>query len=126
MGVLAVFLGGGAGSVSRFLLSKFVNDHANVLFPVGTLAVNAAGCLAIGFLFSFFGKIMVPSETRLLLITGFLGGFTTFSSFGLESINLFRQNGINPALLNIVLNLVLGLIFVLAGMGLAGLLFRQR
>lgn len=126
MGLLAVFFGGGMGSLSRYLLSKFVNDHTNVLFPVGTLAVNITGCLIIGFLFSTFGKIVVPSETRLLLITGFLGGFTTFSSFGLESVNLLKENGAFPALLNIALNLVIGLAFVLLGMGLATLLFRER
>ena len=126
MGILAVFIGGGAGSVSRYLLGRFINDHGNILFPLGTLAVNITGCLIIGFLFSLFGKVLVPSETRLLLITGFLGGFTTFSSFGLETVNLLKENGTVPALLNISLNVIIGLVFVLVGMALAGLLLGNR
>ena len=126
MGFLAVFLGGGAGSVLRFLLSKYINDISNALFPVGTLFVNVVGCFIIGFLFTVFEEMVVPSEIRLLLMTGFLGGFTTFSSFGLETVNLVKENGALPALLNISLNIITGLIFVVLGIILAGLLFRKR
>jgi CrcB protein len=126
MGFLAVFFGGGLGSLSRFLLSKLINENANTLFPVGTLIVNIAGCFIIGFAFSLFEKFVVPSEIRLLLITGFLGGFTTFSSFGLETINLIKGNELVSAVLNVLASIILGLLFVVLGMLLASVLFRKR
>lgn len=125
MEILVVFLGGGLGSISRFMLSKFMNEWLNVLLPIGTFTVNIVGCFIIGFLFSLFEKITVSGELRLLLITGFLGGFTTFSSFSLETINLIRNSEYSAALINILGNLILGLAFVIIGMLASGFLIRR-
>ncbi len=126
MELLAVFLGGGLGSVSRYALGKVVNEAWPNLFPLGTLAVNALGCLVIGFLYALFDKQLAPSGMRLFLMTGFLGGFTTFSTFGLESVTLARSGDMPIALLNILISIILGLGLVILGMLAAGLLFKNR
>lgn len=102
-----------------------MNEWLNVLLPIGTFTVNIVGCFIIGFLFSLFEKITVSGELRLLLITGFLGGFTTFSSFSLETINLIRNSEYSAALINILGNLILGLAFVIIGMLASGFLIRR-
>lgn len=126
MEALAVFLGGGVGSLSRYLLSKYVNGAASTLFPLGTFAVNALGCFAIGFLFTAFEERLAPPELRLLLVTGFLGGFTTFSSFGLETVNLAKGGETFLSLVNVAASVVAGLALVIAGMAVAGLLFKRK
>lgn len=126
MAFISVFIGGGAGSFSRYLLSKFINDTANTLFPLGTFVVNIIGCFVIGFLFSAFEETLVQPERRLLLITGFLGGFTTFSSFGLETVKLLKGNDIMHAFLNVTLNVAAGLVFVVLDMLSAALLVKRK
>jgi len=126
VGLFAVFLGGGAGSLSRYLLSGMINQVSHVLLPVGTFFVNIFGCFLIGFLFTMLEELVVPSEVRLLLITGFLGGFTTFSSFGLETVNLLKGNETFFGLLNILLSIVIGLLFVILGMALSSLVFKRK
>lgn len=120
MGILYVFLGGGAGSVCRYVLGKCIADSLPTRFPLGTICVNCLGCLAIGFLTVLFDRIHASPGTRLLLATGFLGGFTTFSTFNLESVLLLRESDYSSAILNIVLSLALGLLCVAAGMLIAG------
>ncbi len=122
MGMLYVFLGGGAGSVCRYILGRFIAEGASTRFPLGTFCVNCVGCLLIGFLSVLFGRVNASQGTRLLLVTGFLGGFTTFSTFNLESVLLLRESDYSNALLNIVLSLALGLLFVAVGMLAAGAL----
>ncbi|WP_461831588.1 fluoride efflux transporter CrcB [Aquifex sp.] len=89
---LAVALGGAAGSVLRYLLSKFVQVFLGISFPLGTMFVNILGAFLIGFSFSFLvERLAVHPLYRFLLITGFLGGFTTFSTFTYESLTLLRE-----------------------------------
>ena len=123
---LAVFFGGGIGSLSRYLLGKYINNYSNTLFPLGTFLVNIIGCFVIGFLFTTFEEIIVSREIRLILITGFLGGFTTFSSFGLETINLLKGNEISHAIMNVFFNIIIGLTFVILGMLLAALVIKKK
>lgn len=89
-----VFAAGGAGSLCRYLLWLALTTPDS-RFPVGTLAVNLLGCFAIGFAGSLIGN----PELRLAVITGFLGGFTTFSAFSLETLILWRNNAVLPAVL---------------------------
>ncbi len=90
--VLAVAIGGALGAVFRFLISKFIQNAFSIDFPLGTMVVNFIGAFLIGFLFAtIVEKIVVPPEVRALLITGFLGGLTTFSTFSYESFTLLKE-----------------------------------
>ena len=81
--VFYVFIGGGIGSSCRYLISLFATRYLGSGFPVGTLIVNLTGCFLIGFLFTLAGETRyLPPAGRIFLITGFLGGLTTFSSYG--------------------------------------------
>jgi CrcB protein len=114
--VLMVGLGGAAGSVLRYWLGGLVQHRLDATgFPAGTLAVNLVGCFLIGILSSTVEtRHAFSPDLRLLLGAGVLGGFTTFSAFGNETLNLLRAGQAGLASANIVANVVLGL-------GLAGL-----
>ena len=120
-----IMLGGGLGSVFRYLLSIFIYNFSNKVFPLGTLIVNMLGCFVIGFLFSLFEKFTISPNIRLFIFIGLLGGFTTFSSFGLETFNLIRQSELKYAGLNLLLSNFLGLFFVFLGYAVIKLLFKD-
>jgi len=90
-----VFLGGGVGSAARYIVIRLVSDRMGSL-PFGTLAVNVIGCFLIGVIYAALQKYSIGNQTeiKLLLATGFCGGFTTFSAFAYEN-NLFWQQGSN-------------------------------
>jgi CrcB protein len=121
--LLLIGLGSAIGGMSRYLLSNSVYNLISKDFPYGTLSVNMLGSFFIGvistILMDRFEGLAVP--LRALLIIGFLGGFTTFSSFSMETLNLLEGGEIFRAILNVVLSLVLCLL--LTGMGV--LLARQ-
>ena len=110
--------GGAVGSVSRFLLGAFVQRlYGGDDFPLGTLSVNVLGCFIIGFLGELFqSRVAVSSGWRFALLVGFLGGFTTFSSFGYETVVLLREARALTALGNVALQLLCGLTAVGIGM----------
>jgi fluoride exporter len=114
--LLLVGMGGFLGSVARALLSNFVQQATESYFPFGTLAVNVIGCFVIGLL-SQIGEThdIFSAETRAFLFVGVLGGFTTFSSFGNETINLLRSGFLFSTLINIVAQVLLGLLAVWVG-----------
>jgi CrcB protein len=120
--MLLVALGGAMGSVARYKLSGLVMNHASDWrFPLGTFTVNVLGCLAAGVLAGLAEKhSMFSPDTRLLLFAGVLGGFTTFSAFGLETMHLLRRDGLGVASANVVVSVVAGLAALWIGMGLAG------
>ncbi|MDR1414878.1 MAG: fluoride efflux transporter CrcB [Odoribacteraceae bacterium] len=90
--ILLVALGGGAGSALRYLTSMYAAAHARGLFPLGTFAVNIAGCFLIGLLVGLSARGgIIGDDAKLLLITGFCGGYTTFSAFSLENVTLFHD-----------------------------------
>jgi CrcB protein len=118
---LYVGLGGFVGSVLRYWLGSAVQQIANnPAFPFGTLTVNLIGCLMIGFLSQLaeMRGIFTP-EARLFLFVGILGGFTTFSTFGNESMNFLRDGQSLSAFLNIGLHIFAGLAAIWLGRSLA-------
>ena len=106
--VMAIAAGGALGSVLRYGLSTWVHSLAGRGFPYGTLAVNVLGCLAMGFLFVLLVERMGESALwRAGLLIGVLGGFTTFSSFSIETFNLIEQGSLVKAAGNMAASLFL-------------------
>jgi CrcB protein len=115
--LLLVALGGALGSATRYKLSAWVLHHTTAWqFPWGTFAVNVVGCLAAGVLAGLVAKhdLFAP-DTRLLLFTGVLGGFTTFSAFGLETILLLKRGETLVAGCNVALSITAGLLALWIG-----------
>jgi len=109
--ILFVAIGGGVGSITRYLTSVWAAERFGVDFPYGTLLVNVAGCYLIGlFMVLATERFMLPAHWRLLIASGFLGGLTTFSSFGYETLKLVQDGALGPAFQNIAANLVTGLV----------------
>lgn len=124
--ILIVGIGGFIGSALRFLVSGWVQQISKSLdFPYGTLTVNLIGCFVIGFLGQLAeARGILASETRLLVFIGLLGGFTTFSSFGNDTLNLARSGQTSLALVNVAATLVCGLLLVWLGRTVAYLAWR--
>ena len=110
-----IFLGGGVGSVLRYLISMYTQKLVKIgSFPLGTLLVNILGCFMIGFLTSYFMKS--DNYLKYLLITGLCGGFTTFSTFSIENYSLWENQQFATLILYIVLSVLIGFISVFSGM----------
>jgi CrcB protein len=117
--LILIFIGGGLGSVLRFVLSAWVMSRLGPAFPYGTLAVNALGCMLIGLLSGLpSGLLSLSPAMRLACVTGFLGGLTTFSAYEYESFRLAMDGAPLKALLNLVLSVLVGLAALLAGYAL--------
>lgn len=121
--VIAVMLGGALGSLARFWLSGWLNN-AEYRLPLGTLSANVIGSLLMGILFVLIlEKARLSPEMRPLLMTGLLGGFTTFSTFSLETVSLIQEGHLGAALLYVLLSVVICLLALAAGLWLARLVF---
>ncbi len=120
---LAIASGGAAGAVSRYWLSSIVQGFNGGGFPLGTFAVNVLGSFLIGALFIVFSeKLYLAEQWRPILIVGFLGAMTTFSTFSLEALLLFEQGHYNTALFYIVSSVLLCLFAAFAGMQISRVL----
>jgi len=120
--LLAVMVGGAVGTGARFCITQSL--QRDELFPFGTLSVNVLGCFAIGLCVTYFGELSEVSPlVRLSIIVGFLGGFTTFSSFGLEAVKLIEAQRLWAASLYLVASNLSGLLAVYFGMKLAAFKF---
>lgn len=117
--LLFVGIGGGIGSILRYLLSVFIGRHVPIVFPLGTFLVNISGCFLIGVFYSLATKYTgFNPEWRLLLITGICGGYTTFSTFSYDGLILLKQGSNLSFLFYMIGSVVLGLLATFAGAAL--------
>jgi fluoride exporter len=115
--ILLVGIGGGIGSIARLLCQKYIFEWYPHPFPLGTFLVNVAGCFLIGLLFGFAERTqLLTNEWRMLLVTGFCGGFTTFSTFAADNIGLLRMGNQLTFLLYTAGSVILGLVAAWLGM----------
>jgi CrcB protein len=121
--ILFIAVGGAVGALLRYWVSGVTYKYLNGFFPWGTLIVNLSGCLIIGFLWQLFEATVASPSLRALFLIGFLGAYTTFSTYALETFNLIRENEVMFALYNFLLNNALGIVFVFFGFVLSRYLF---
>ncbi len=115
--IILLAIGGAAGTLARYFLAGFVYTLCGTQFPYGTLAVNTSGCFLLGFLASIAEKkFLLGVDSRTLLMIGFCGAFTTFSTLIMETVNLLRDGEMVPAFMNIFLSVLAGLVVFWLGM----------
>jgi CrcB protein len=117
--VIALSAGGVLGVNARYWLGQWINEWAGAQFPWATFAINVSGSFAIGFLTLTVARWLPHPNVRLLVITGFLGGYTTFSTFAYESATLWERGEWGPAFANMAGSVAAGFAAVLLGIGVA-------
>jgi fluoride exporter len=117
--LIFIGIGGGLGSIFRYLIQVFIGRHIPLVFPVGTFLVNCFGCFLIGLFYALASKYSwFGPEWRLFLITGICGGFTTFSTFSYDGLYLLRQGSTLSFLFYTLGTVVLGMLATFAGVAL--------
>ncbi len=115
--IIAIALGGSVGALARFLIANSIYSWFGRSFPIGTLFVNVSGCFVMGFLTALLmQRFAMVIELRAALLVGFLGAYTTFSTFAIETLYLFEEGNLQKAFLNIFLSVVLCLEAVWIGL----------
>lgn len=114
--ILLVLAGSAAGGSARYVTSLIIQSKNTNHFPAGTFIINLTGCFIIGIVYAIASRnASTGSDIKLLLATGFCGGFTTFSAFAFENLELFKSGQYLTALLYIILSVVLGILAVILG-----------
>jgi len=120
MRYLLVLIGGGVGALARYVAASAIMTRFGGKFPLGTLTINVTGSFLIGFLMTMLTEhFELDPRWRLLLVVGFLGGYTTFSSFEWETFTSVRDGALWTGMLNIVSSVLIGYIAVWLGVALA-------
>jgi len=114
--ILFILVGGALGTLARYGVSGWAHQKVNNIFPIGTLTVNLIGSLLIGLLWGMAENTTMSPNVRTFLFVGILGGFTTFSTYSLETLNLLRDGEVKMAMINLLLNNVLGVLLAFVGL----------
>lgn len=123
VGMLAISLGAVPGAVSRYYLTELCRRTLGANFPYGTLIINFTGCLLMGFFLNFFQKMQgLPLEIDLMVRTGFLGAYTTFSTYGYDTLFLWRSGRKKTTVLYWLGSAILAVIGIVLGRYLASLM----
>ena len=118
--IAAVFVGGALGALSRYGLDRLIEQRVESSFPWSTFAINVSGCVLVGFLIAaIVDRHSAPDWLRAGLVVGFCGGYTTFSTFAQETLDLVEAREVAIAALSVSANVVLGVLAVVAGSRLA-------
>lgn len=123
-GLIYLFIGGGIGTLGRYLVGLGAGKLTVGDYPLGTLLVNLIGSFAIGLLWNYFSSGDGSNHLRLLIMVGVLGGFTTFSSYAIECFNLYESGHTGLALTHVLANNIGGILLAFAGMSLGQTLGR--
>ena len=113
--LFVIALGGAIGTLARYIVGGLDYRFSNGVFPISTLVVNVSGSLVIGFLWAVVDRFTISPNTRLFIFIGILGGYTTFSTFSLETFNLMRDGEYRIALINVGLSTILSIMAVFLG-----------
>lgn len=120
--IIFLAIGGTTGTLLRYWLSTLVQSTSKGTLPIGTFAVNMLGCFLFGAVWSIAeGRLTLSPHLRLLILVGFMGAFTTFSTFAFESASLFRDSQFTAAIINVVAQNVIGIIALFIGIALGRL-----
>lgn len=124
--LFAVFVGGGVGSVLRYSVQMLMHQKITAYnFPLATLSVNILGSFMIGLFYALSARFNLSAEVRLLLTAGLCGGFTTFSTFSNDTLELLRQGSVLAAVLYILVSVIIGVGACFAGAGVGSVAFNR-